>query len=242
MIKQLLRTVFFVAILSQLPLPLLADHVDITWPLSNQDDLGAQTMTAGADDYLTPSFALGSNLVATGVNAEADTVRTTRLAAGAVIPAGAAVLYLGTPGDQVKFVPSAKSPASVNKTYLKGAPVDSVLTSDEAADELLYTLQPVAETGGVAFVRVADGTRVEAGTPWLRVKGTATAPALSQYYVTRESIPTGVGSPEMADPESENGRSAGGKATTSFDLSGKPIAQPRQGELIIVNGKKFITN
>ena len=170
----------------------------------------------------------------TGVNAEADTLRMTRLAKGAVVPAGAAVLYRGTAGATVKFVPSAKSAASVNKTYLKGAPVDSVLTSDEAADEIFYTLQPVAETGGVAFVRVSDGSLVEAGTPWLRVKGNAEAPALPQYYVTKESLPTGIQELPTLNNQSLD--------SPSFDLGGKRVAQPRQGEVYIVNGKKIITS
>jgi hypothetical protein len=170
----------------------------------------------------------------TGVNAEADTLRMTRLAKGAVVPAGAAVLYRGTAGATVKFVPSAKSAASVNKTYLKGAPVDSVLTSDEAADEIFYTLQPVAETGGVAFVSVSDGSLVEAGTPWLRVKGNAEAPALPQYYVTKESLPTGIQELPTVNNQSQD--------SPSFDLGGKRVAQPRQGEVYIVNGKKIITS
>ncbi|MBQ7443504.1 MAG: hypothetical protein IJS59_06525 [Bacteroidaceae bacterium] len=53
--------VLVAAILSQ-PLPLLADHIDVTWSLADKDNLAASTMTAGGDTYITPAFALGSNI------------------------------------------------------------------------------------------------------------------------------------------------------------------------------------
>ncbi len=61
------RLVLFVAILSQLllPLPLFADHVDVKWEMSDQANLGAATQTANSESLLTPKFSLGANLTAT---------------------------------------------------------------------------------------------------------------------------------------------------------------------------------
>ena len=175
----------------------------------------------------------------TGINAVADTVRITRLAAGAVIPADAAVLYRATAGDQVKFVPTTKTAASINKTYLKGCAVDSVIVSNPETDECFYALQHDAATGSTAFVRIDEPTRIAAGTPWLRVKGTTANPTLPQYYVTKESIPT-----TIRDIETESGESVNGKSLNSklYDLGGRPVvdAQRHEGHIYVGGGKKYI--
>ena len=61
------RLVLFVAILSQLllPLPLFADHVDVKWEMSDLANLGTATQTANSESLLTPKFSLGANLTAT---------------------------------------------------------------------------------------------------------------------------------------------------------------------------------
>ena len=54
------------------PQALLADHVDVCWPMGEQDNLAAYTMTAGAEANVTPSFVLGNNLTVTGVKLAPD--------------------------------------------------------------------------------------------------------------------------------------------------------------------------
>lgn len=180
----------------------------------------------------------------TGVNAAADTVRITRLAAGAVIPAGAAVLYRGADGAQVKFVPTTRSAATVNKTFLKGCAADSVVVSDLEADECVYALRYDAATGSTAFVRITEPARMPAGTPWLRIKGTAATPSLPQYYITKESIPTAIRDLEMENGESVNGKSVNSKSVNgkSYDLGGRPVvdAQRHEGHIYVGGGKKYI--
>ena len=51
---------------------LLADHVDVVWPMSSQDDLSICNMTADADALVTPSFLKGSHLTPTGVKLASD--------------------------------------------------------------------------------------------------------------------------------------------------------------------------
>ena len=48
-------------------LPALADHVVVTWPMTDQDNLQNATMTEGADAVISNGFTLGSKLAATGV-------------------------------------------------------------------------------------------------------------------------------------------------------------------------------
>ena len=67
--KRFFSLLFFSLILS---LPLLADHVDVCWPMGNQDDLGAFTLTEGFEGLLTPTFQLGSKLSVTGVKTASD--------------------------------------------------------------------------------------------------------------------------------------------------------------------------
>ena len=168
----------------------------------------------------------------TGVNAAADTVRTTKLAARAVVPAGAAIVYKAAAGASVNFVPTTRSAASVSTTYLKGSPVDSVLTCNEDTYEYFYEYRTDPQTGAKGFFKVDDNHRQPAATPWLRVKGTATNPPLPQYYLTKDDVATGI--------QHVDGKSQDITSDKTFDLSGKPVAQPRQGEVYIINGKKII--
>ena len=167
-----------------------------------------------------------------GVNAAADTVRIVKLASRAVIPAGAAIIYKAAAGSAVKFVPTTKNAASISTTYLKGCPVDSVLTSNEASGECFYEFRVDPQTGSKGFFKIEGPTMQPAYTPWLRVKGTATNPALPQYYLGKDDIPTAIDDLEMEKGESVNGK--------SYDLSGKQVDQPRHGEVYIIKGKKVI--
>lgn len=169
-----------------------------------------------------------------GVNAAADTVRLAKLAARAVIPAGAAIVYKAAAGSTVKFVPTTKSTTTVSTTYLRGCPVDSVLTSNEATDECFYEYRVDQQTGSKGFFKIEEPTLQPAYTPWLRVKGTATNPALPQYYLGKDDISTAI-----EDLETETDKSG---SDQSFDLSGKHVTQSRHGEVYIVNGKKIIKN
>ncbi|MBR4534195.1 MAG: hypothetical protein IKO85_06645 [Bacteroidaceae bacterium] len=166
----------------------------------------------------------------TGVNAATDTVRYTRLAARATIPAGASVLYHSTPGTTLRFRPSTKSAASVNTTYLRGCSVDSVLTCNEATYEYFYELRR-DENGILGFFKVSDAHHQPASTPWLRVKGSATAPPLEQYYVGQTSA---VGVSVPSDVSTSHPR--------LFDLDGRPVEPSRlkEGSVYVSKGRKVI--
>ncbi|MCR4994497.1 MAG: hypothetical protein K6A32_03835, partial [Bacteroidales bacterium] len=168
-----------------------------------------------------------------GVVAAADTIRYTRLASQATIPAGSAILYRATAGQTVRFRPSTKSAVTVNKNYLKGCSVDSVLTCDEETYEYFYTFKVNDATGVMAFYKVEPGTAVEAGTPWLRVKGTASNIPLPQYYLTKES----------ADADGVQQVSADiMEATEVYDLEGRRVAtgKMQRGKVYIIDGQKRI--
>ncbi|MBQ9285258.1 MAG: hypothetical protein IJ209_03105 [Bacteroidaceae bacterium] len=193
-----------------------------------------RTVPEGGWDVLYTSYpvSLPDGVVAynlTGVNATADTVRITRLTANAVVPAGAAVLYKAAPGALLKFVPTTKSAANVSTSYLKGCAVDSLVSCHEDTFEFFYLLRTDEATGSTAFVKIDEATTIPAGTAWLRVKGSAANPPLQQYYVTKESIPDAI---KEVDGKPVEGR--------YFDLSGRQIDHPRQGEVYILNGKKVI--
>ena len=165
------------------------------------------------------------------VDATADTVRYKSIAARATIPARTAIVYRATAGSTVSFRPSTLSAASVSASYLKGCSVDSLLTCNEETQEYFYTFG-TNEEGALGFFKVQDATTVPAGTPWLRVKGSATNPALEQYFWTKESIPTAIQLPTL--PTSE--------ATEIFDLSGRrvPASAVRSGGTYIINGEKRV--
>ena len=65
-----LFTLFVLSVV--LSIPLLADHVDVCWPMGNQENLETFTMTEGFDELLTPTFQLGSKLSVTGVKIASD--------------------------------------------------------------------------------------------------------------------------------------------------------------------------
>ena len=173
----------------------------------------------------------------TGINAVADTVRITKLAARATLPAGASVLYKAAPGAQLKFVPTTNTPATVSSTYLKGCAVDSVVVCNEDTYEYFYTFRSDATTGALAFYKLQDATKMPAGTPWLRVKGTAANPPLPQYFVTKEGIPTAIR--ELPASPSASALPA---EPTAYDLDGRrvPAAAMQRGRVYIVNGEKII--
>ena len=176
----------------------------------------------------------------TGVNAAADTVRITKLGKGVVIPAGAAVIYNGKAGTRVKFVPTTKNAATVSTNYLKGCAVDSVLTCNEATYEYFYVLQRDETTGALGFFKVEDGHRQPAGTPWLRVKGTAANPPLPVYYLRGQDARVGIEDIEAADDEDTHVQSISSESEI-FDLSGRRIRNGQEQKGIrIYQGHKVL--
>ncbi len=168
----------------------------------------------------------------TGVDAAADTLRYTALKAGVTLKAGSAVIYKGTAGQKVRFRPSTKTTTTVNANYIKGCSVDSVLVCNEDTYESFYTFRVNNETGLMGFFKVEEPTLQLAGEVWLRVKGTASNVPLSQYFWTKNGIPTAVESLPAAPAA---------KATHIYDLTGRRIAPSamRSGHLYIVNGEKY---
>lgn len=166
----------------------------------------------------------------TGVNAAADTLRTSRLKAGATIPAGASIIYQGTPGQVVSFRPSTKSAASVSANYLKGCSVDSLLTSREDTYEYFYDLRRDEQTGGLGFFKIEGSHMQAAGTAWLRVKGSASNVPLQQYYVGRQGYPV-IDQIKSVHDKGLNGQ--------WYDLGGRP-ANDHQPGLKVQKGKKQI--
>jgi len=164
-----------------------------------------------------------------GVDAEADTLRYRALAARAVLPARSAVVFKAPAGSIVRFRPTTKSAVTVPTTYLKGCSVDSVLTCNEDTQEYFYTFRTDAGTGARGFFRVEDNTTLPAGTPWLRVKGSANYPAQEQYFWGRGGIPTAV-TETMTD---------GGTKVDTYDLTGRKVKPQRPG-LYIQNGHKLL--
>ena len=164
-------------------------------------------------------------------DAAADTLKYTTLKAFAIIPAGAAVVYKGTPGEKVAFRPSTRTVATVNKNYLKGCAVDSVIVSNDDTNEFCYTFRVDSKTGAVGFFKVEEPTLQKANTPWLRVKGTAANPPHPQYFWTKDGIPDAVRSLPAATPA---------KADEIYDLSGRPVAPNalKSGHTYIINGEK----
>ena len=187
----------------------------------------------------------------TGVNAADDVVRTSKLAAGAVIPAGAAVIYQAVAGSTVKFVPTTKSAASVSTDYLTGCAVDSILTTGEAANTCFYEFRIDEQTGAQGFFKVDDGHRQPAATPWLCVKGTAANPPLAQYYLSQSDFPTAIQivkdeslndkslNSKSLNNKSLNSKSLNSKSIKSFDLSGRRVVRPRKGQVYVVDGEKI---
>lgn len=169
----------------------------------------------------------------TTYDSAADTLRYTALKANVIIPSGSAVVYKGTAGQKVRFRPSTKTTTTVNKNYLKGCSVDSLLVSNEDTKEYFYTFRADAETGAIGFFKVEEPTLQPAGEAWLRVKGTAANPPLSQYFWTKNGIPTAVQSLPAAHAC---------KADEIYDLTGRRIeaSAMKPGHLYIVNGEKRI--
>ena len=165
------------------------------------------------------------------VDAAADTLRYKAIAARATIPARTAIVYRAPAGSKVSFRPSTLSTATVSATYLKGCAVDSLLSCNEDTQEYFYTFG-TKENGALGFFKIQDATTIPAGTPWLRVKGTASNPAQEQYFWTKEGIPTAIQRPTA--PSSEG--------TEIFDLSGRrvPASAVRSGGTYIINGEKRI--
>lgn len=155
----------------------------------------------------------------TGVNAVADTLRTTRLAARATLPAGTSILYHAEPGQQLVFRPSTRSTAAVSTACLRASSLDSLLTNNPASNEYFYEFRYDDATGAVGFFRIDDSHLQPAATPWLRIKGSATNTPLEQYYVglTLPTSITQLPSSSTADPSSP-------AAPRYFDLQGRPLS------------------
>ncbi len=171
----------------------------------------------------------------TGVNATVDTVRIARLAAGATIPADASIVYRGTAGDVVKFVPTTNTAVSVNKTYLKGCAVDSVLTNSEETYAYCYELRTDEVTGNLGFYKIAHNKLQPAATPWLYIKGSASNPPLDQYLIGQATTtPVGIG--QTATPEA----TAAPAAIYSIDGTAVAPANLQHGHIYVTSGKKVM--
>jgi len=62
MIRNTLYGIALLAAMLLQPLTLLADHIDVVWPMSNKDALATSTMTQGGDTYINPGFTLGNGI------------------------------------------------------------------------------------------------------------------------------------------------------------------------------------
>ena len=168
-----------------------------------------------------------------GTHAVADTLRRTRIATGATLPAGANVLIQGQPGTVARFRPSTKGAATIANTYLKGCCVDSILTNNPDIQEYFYELRHDEQTGAFGFFQVPDGGhRQPAATPWLRIKGTASNPPLPAYFIRGTDVVVGIEDTDLKPQVSHD---------KSFDLSGRPIQDSRSSKrLHIRQGHKVI--
>ena len=157
-----------------------------------------------------------------------DTMKVTALKAGAVMPANSGIIY-HTNLDEVTFVPTAKSAASVNTTYLKGSYCDSTMVA-ETATKAFYEFRNGDR--GLGFYK-ASGKTIAGGTGFAVLTGSSVNP-LADSYILGGAIqpnPTGV-VVTTADDEAPADNAI--YSITGVRLNGIP-----ESGLYIRNGKKF---
>ncbi len=122
MIRNTLYGIALLAAMLLQPLTLLADHIDVVWPMSNKDALATSTMTQGGDTYINPGFTLGNGIGNTQAQtapnaAEGYTATSYNPAFVSLIPttrkesktAGHCVTFAITPKTGHSFKPTAIS-------------------------------------------------------------------------------------------------------------------------------------
>ena len=160
-----------------------------------------------------------------------DTIKTTALAPGTVLPAGSGIIYNSTT-PEVTFVPTAKAVTALTSSTISGSYCDSTMT---AHTNLKGFYEFRMGDRGLGFY-LADGKRINGGTGFAVLTGSSTYP-LSDSYVLGKALnpydPTGIAE---VGADSEETQSDG----TIYNLQGARLSSvPRDG-IYIVNKRKYV--
>ncbi len=156
-----------------------------------------------------------------------DTLVTTKLSSGIVIPANTGIVY-NSATPEVTFVPSARTADSMSSTIIDGSYVDVALP--ENTDSKGYYVFGVGDRG-VGFYLAGDDVVVESGTGYLSFSGTSAVPLADSYVL-------GVSANPMADavdaPHAETSDGA------VYNLQGIRLESVPQRGVYIKDGKKQV--
>ncbi len=187
------------------------DCAYFTYPVIIPDDITAWKVTARAN--------------------EVDTVRTTKIASGTILPANTGIVYNATT-PEVTFVPTARTASSDASTsnVIEGSYVSTSLTVNTSGTGYGYYTFGVGDRG-IGFYLVDEGNSVEGGTGYVSFRGTSSN-SLADSYVLGYSVnpvADAIDAPQAADAADDE---------AIYNLQGVRLnAAPRKG-VYIQGGKK----
>ncbi len=160
---------------------------------------------------------------------DVDTIRTTKLAAGTVMPAGTGIIYKSTT-PEVTFVPTTKTASTISGSTVNGSYCDSTMTA-HSDTKGFYEFR----TGnrGLGFY-LADGQKINGGTGFAVITGLTTSPLHDSYVLgswLNPIDPTGV-TEHHAD-----GLEAQGNGTI-YNMQGVRLNSIPKDGMYIINKKK----
>lgn len=158
-----------------------------------------------------------------------DTIKTTKLAAGTVIPANSGIIYNSTM-PEVTFVPTTKKADSMSSSTIKGAYCDSIM-AEHTDTKGFYEFR--LGDRGLGFY-LADGKNIEGGTGFLALTGTATNPLADSYVLGPWLNPdnsTGITEISAEQKEQVDG--------VIYNLQGVRLNEIPKNGVYIINKKKY---
>lgn len=156
----------------------------------------------------------------------ADTVKVTKLAPKATIPANSGIIYNSKNGA-ASFRPSIKSATSVNTTYLKGSYCDSTIVS--AGTVACYEFRD--GEAGLGFYKV-DSQLIKGRTGFVRFTSTTTNPTADAYRLGSAINPTYVETViDVIDAATIVKHEA--EPVQYYLPDGRPISNPTTGTYIV---------
>ena len=163
---------------------------------------------------------------------DVDTIKTVKLSTGTVIPANTGIIY-NSSTPEVTFVPTARPGDSMSSSTIKGAYCDSIM--DERTETRAFYEFRVGERG-LGFY-VADGKRIEGGTGFLALTGSASIPLADSYVLGPWLNPITPSLTGVVEVSSDSERAQGDGAI--YSLQGVRLNEiPKRG-IYIINKKKY---
>ncbi len=189
------------------------DCAFFTYPVIIPDDVTAWKVTARANDV--------------------DTVRTTKIASGTVLPANTGIVYNST-AREVTFVPTARTASSdaSSSNVIDGSYVSTSLTVNTSGTGNGYYTFGVGDRG-IGFYLVGEGNSVPGGDGYVSFRGTTNNPLADSYVLGYSVNPV---ADAIDSPLADADRNVDDEAV--YNLQGVRLKNAPQKGVYIQGGKK----